>query len=683
MMLGAWSTLLLASCCPAPWPEPKIAGRCAYNRDRGKCHQFRICALACGGCSLCDVHGEPVRRLYTRLWKYSTNKPPAYYHAIAHNQTTADITSPRSEGETLMNATPAGGRRGRWTGHRAQHWKQVPARNCYAGHGASFNFRQVVWAPETRGVVGKCLAKCAAHKTCTAVVIEVRSSAPTVRSRACHLRAGVSVQQCQRDRRFDVYVAQGGRAALSMIPARQARSRKHARLPRRSQQQHSLASWMGLLQGMSGRTTCYNQTSLGTQDAKRKGNDWELCLDGWRPTPGCLALSVGVGNAWEFDDAMGRLGCEVHSFDPTFELRVAHMLHQAPRVHFHYVGLGKMEANKYGRAGSDEEERAEMVALDEMLERWAGTRRSVDVLKIDCEGCEWDALLHLVTRAPSLLRRVRLLLLELHVGMGRAEAAAIGAIAEHLFIRHGFRVYRQRTNLGKLGDRFKAKRALRSAGLHPEPCCYELHLMRPATGDPGILADVSKETWYANAVQETVARLRKDDWSNLVAYDRRHGTAHTTKLAQLRAIHDNSTAAPFRYPQPTSDMVTARHALPHPESGITSGQQGVSTAANEKQKPCCPRINLEGTRVTSKALCRRKARTGGCPDAACPVACGMCVLCPGHPQIETYRRLYYNAHVTYHAKYTGIDPVQYKDEQDQKEKLRRDQSSCNGKNCVI
>ena len=416
----------------------------------------------------------------------------------------------------------------------------------------------------------------------------------------------------------------------------------------------ALRKWAGFVQGMVGRTACRNQSTLATLDTTRKhnGNDWEICLDGWAPRPGgCLAFSVGVGNAWEFDDALGSLGCEVHSFDPTVQLRAAHMLHSAPGVQFHYVGLGKMHANTYGRAGQAGE-RAEMVALDTMLERWAGTTRMVDVLKIDCEGCEWEALSHVATHAPTLLRRVRLLLLEIHVGMGKPQSSLVHDVIQHLFVEHGFRVYRQRTNLGKLQDRFRAPTELVGAGLHPEPCCYELHLMRPVEDKSGATAAAgappsSNIAWKQQHVRETVEQLRAEDWAQLLAYDRRHRTDRTRELLRLRQVHD-PTAPAYAYP-PSA-----------PDAPIDTYQPSQQPVSNSSGAPCCPRVTLEGTRQTSKALCLRKARAGGCPDATCPVACGVCVLCQGHPQIDEYRRRYYSAtyQVIYHAKYNGFDPVQ-------------------------
>lgn len=74
-----------------------------------------------------------------------------------------------------------------------------------------------------------------------------------------------------------------------------------------------------------------------------RGNHWHVCA----PLPAngeCLAVSIGIGNEWKFEDALVRAGCEVHAFDPTVDLKAKHEKHAAasPKLlHFHFEGLGK------------------------------------------------------------------------------------------------------------------------------------------------------------------------------------------------------------------------------------------------------------------------------------------------------------------------------------------------------
>ena len=111
----------------------------------------------------------------------------------------------------------------------------------------------------------------------------------------------------------------------------------------------------------------------------------------------CTVYSFGIAGAWGFDDSMADAGCTVHSFDPTAKFRPRHESHVHERVTFHYVGLrgrpddsSQAEGNAatyYGALGG------RMLDLGEIMEELGHKR--IDVLKLDCEGCEWEAFAHL------------------------------------------------------------------------------------------------------------------------------------------------------------------------------------------------------------------------------------------------------------------------------------------------
>ena len=104
------------------------------------------------------------------------------------------------------------------------------------------------------------------------------------------------------------------------------------------------------------------------------------------------------------------------------------------------------------------------------------------MLKIDCEGCEWDAFADIARRSPMLLASVRHLLLELHLTprYGLRSASQLNHLMEHLVTHHGFRLFRRpRKNRGFPWARNETLPALRRAGLDPVACCTELHFSRP------------------------------------------------------------------------------------------------------------------------------------------------------------------------------------------------------------
>ena len=114
------------------------------------------------------------------------------------------------------------------------------------------------------------------------------------------------------------------------------------------------------------------------------GGKW-VC-DPHRLPDDCLVLSVGSASEWSFEEGIHALKphCEIHTFDHTIQP------HNVPSfVHFHPRGLDNSS---------------------KLLESINATGRAVDILKIDCERCEWDTFDQFEGRQ---------VLLELH-GVGRA-----------------------------------------------------------------------------------------------------------------------------------------------------------------------------------------------------------------------------------------------------------------------
>jgi len=190
-----------------------------------------------------------------------------------------------------------------------------------------------------------------------------------------------------------------------------------------------------------------------------RGNHWHTCV---LPRRECLAVSIGIGGDWKFEDGLVSRGCEVHAFDPTAELRAKHEKHAgAPstlgRMKFHFLGLGnggrqaermRNTSNPYGHVDG-----ALTRGLDELLSlaRSGNESRRITYLKIDCEGCEWTAWPDVAHRAPSLLASVDHLLGEWHLtptwGL-RPDARQFSIMMHHLMTEHGFRIYHSYTGPG-------------------------------------------------------------------------------------------------------------------------------------------------------------------------------------------------------------------------------------------
>ena len=222
-------------------------------------------------------------------------------------------------------------------------------------------------------------------------------------------------------------------------------------------------------------------------------NDWLLC----GLMPPCLVLSVGIGQEWAFDVAAARLGCEVHSFDPTSHLLDSHR--KAARqfrasglrnLHFHPIGVG--ESTQYSGMYSAPGRRglSAVLPLEHLIARFAHNR-AVDILKLECEGCEWREVERMATHAPAALCSVRQLYVELHVsttlgmvGSRQRALSWVNTFRQHIYHDHTFAPFRIKLNPGSHQDQDHVPDVLRQRGLSPVACCYIVQLRRVEACSP-------------------------------------------------------------------------------------------------------------------------------------------------------------------------------------------------------
>ena len=87
-----------------------------------------------------------------------------------------------------------------------------------------------------------------------------------------------------------------------------------------------------------------------------------------------------------------------------------------------------------------------LLPLDRIVKRLGHVGRRIDVLKVDCEGCEWDAFHHLGTTKAGLavLENVDTIYLELHLSLQLSTADDLLKFATMyhvLFERLGFQMW--------------------------------------------------------------------------------------------------------------------------------------------------------------------------------------------------------------------------------------------------
>ena len=132
---------------------------------------------------------------------------------------------------------------------------------------------------------------------------------------------------------------------------------------------------------------------------------------------GCLIYSVGSDNDFSFEESVREEispACEVHTFDPSIGAAPSN---QPQWVAFHPWGVSSSSGAVAGTA-HDGERNAAMrtgvfMTLTEISAALGHSEREIDVLKIDCESCEWGAFETWFGPGAPTIRQV---LIELHEG---------------------------------------------------------------------------------------------------------------------------------------------------------------------------------------------------------------------------------------------------------------------------
>jgi hypothetical protein len=114
---------------------------------------------------------------------------------------------------------------------------------------------------------------------------------------------------------------------------------------------------------------------------------------------------VGSNNQIDFEKSVKSLmGCETHTFD--FTLKKPFIGDQY--AIFHPWGLGLDDGGGI------------MKSFETIMQELGHHGRTIDVLKIDCEGCEWQTLPPLFDAIVAGRVKVDQLLVELHAVVGRS-----------------------------------------------------------------------------------------------------------------------------------------------------------------------------------------------------------------------------------------------------------------------
>lgn len=158
---------------------------------------------------------------------------------------------------------------------------------------------------------------------------------------------------------------------------------------------------------------------------------------------GRTSTSIGSNNNILFEKAVkNHIGCEIHTFDPTLlrpfvgdEYATFHpwgLGEEGERVH-----IKKLNVTFYTRS------------VRSIVEELGHTGRKIDIFKIDCEGCEFEAMPPVFEAMAAGSMQIDQLLIEIHAYVSYEEMTDFFAMADHA----GFRLtHKERNGWGCSGS---------------------------------------------------------------------------------------------------------------------------------------------------------------------------------------------------------------------------------------
>ncbi|CAG5126489.1 unnamed protein product [Candidula unifasciata] len=131
------------------------------------------------------------------------------------------------------------------------------------------------------------------------------------------------------------------------------------------------------------RYTCKNKKPMG---------NWLICQDEpYTVKAPCLVYSFGINWEFGFDDAMVKLGCEVHMFDPSMKEKD----HMRGNATFHNMGIGSYNTDSFVPRHDiyvKDRQTWKVRTVKTIMKELGHQNRVIDVFKMDVETTEWTVI---------------------------------------------------------------------------------------------------------------------------------------------------------------------------------------------------------------------------------------------------------------------------------------------------
>jgi len=159
---------------------------------------------------------------------------------------------------------------------------------------------------------------------------------------------------------------------------------------------------------------CFTEERFGSRERYKAFHDGPKFVCGVgilaarsNSSTGCLVYSIGSNNQIDFEIAVNSfLGCETHTFDPT----LGSPFIGGEFATFHDWGLGK-DGDEMSARGK----KWTAKSLERVMQDLGHENRTIDILKIDCQGCEWSVFPPFFDLIASGKVRVDQVQVELHL----------------------------------------------------------------------------------------------------------------------------------------------------------------------------------------------------------------------------------------------------------------------------
>ena len=228
------------------------------------------------------------------------------------------------------------------------------------------------------------------------------------------------------------------------------------------------------------RTKCKNRNTTGLSTGEMP---WGICQD-FVPS-GCLVYSFGIRDIYRAELLYGKNGCEVHAFDCTVNYKSS----LGKNVAFHpwCLGMDSSELKLDGTIDGVQSMEAEFLDMPSIIRRLGHENRTLTILKMDCEGCEWNGLDTLIREMPTFFNKIDMLLMELHFVTNfihpnsRERRHEIETISRVMGNFRDYRTFSYSVNSDVSAGRLNNPtyfHELYDVGLFVGACCYEFSMVR-------------------------------------------------------------------------------------------------------------------------------------------------------------------------------------------------------------